>query len=205
MRARSALIRLSAEWPDWCGAYEDDLLVAAPLLGVTRLSCPSGNARWIDLVSRVLDWLFEQGSRDGSFPGDGPAQASAIRAIEAIACTAPHAYRWPARPRPEREFARALASALTHTPAESWSPPRTWRDLALDPRPGTLPLRLDPTRDDVRALLRRLVATQRADGTWTHVAQDPREERPELATAVNALLLACALFEPDGTLSRGRE
>lgn len=96
-------------------------------------------------------------------------------------------------------------AALGRSPAdqvERRCTPRTWREVALGATPGA---RLDPARPDVRRMLLTLIDSQRPDGTWNHVAEDPTHERPEIATAINALLLACVLFEPDGTLSPDRE
>lgn len=198
--------------PAWCTFEElawgdEDVTLTALLLRVDARHRPArprtGTWRRIAYdAEQALVWLPRQQRVGGSFPGDDLAQAQAARALGEVGPLPGSAQPWlygATAP------ARALARAFTRTPAERWSAPRTWRDVALDPRPGTLPLRLDPTRADVQALLRALVATQRPDGTWTHVVHDPTPVRPELATAINALLLACALFEPDGTLSRGAE
>lgn len=188
-------------WGGW-PRHDDDVTLSALVL---RLAERGGGCPCFvlgDSVERALVWLPAQQRYGGSFPGDDLAQAQAARALGERGALPGWAQPWLYG---ESAPARALARALQRTPAERWSAPRTWRDVALDPRPGTLPLRLDPRRDDVRALVRTLVATQHGDGTWTRVAGELRDERPELATAVNALLLACVLFEPDGTLARGRE
>ncbi len=199
--ALGAMWWLDTSWRDRrLAPCRGGVTLAAVLLRLTERGggCPCLERR----VERALSWLPAQQRYGGSFPGDDLAQAQAARALGERGPLPGWAQPWlygAAAP------ARALARALQRTPAERWSAPRTWRDLALDPRPGTLPLRLDPRRDDVRALVATLVATQHGDGTWTRVAGELKDERPELATAVNALLLACALFQPDGTLTRGRE
>lgn len=176
-------------------------LAAVILRGFARTAQSHRFARrdaWRALARRSLTCLQQARLADGSFPVPPAAQVQAAGAF--VALDQVGLARDPCLGR--RDVLVAQAYALARTPVERWAPPRTWREVALSAHPR---LHLDPAREDVRALLRTLVATRHADGTWDRVAEEWTPERPELATAINALLLACALFEPDGTLPRDRE